>query len=275
MHGLKGLFALAIVSLGLMINSSSGNSAPELEKICPRQRDETSYQHRDGNRCEGVRGSRIARSHAELVSVTLKPTTNTNQNLPDVLSLKLRPKTDIYTSRFPSPRHKINSTNVRIREFSQYYWLDNFSIQSRGDYLTFQWSTKILKRLKIQPSQLHGSATDKYGIFAPVIIAPPSFTGKFHYEFGIFDEEKELKLIDFQIYDEAGNRIELVKFIPSSSSHQTEFISVQWDGLQNNKPLNPGVYSLRFKVEIRDEEGVTTPSSQTYKFLYEPNYLSP
>lgn len=274
MHLLKWVFIFSLFCFFLKMSLPLKALAFD-EKNCPKQKDSMAYQHRDGNRCEGIKPGKIsARTHAELVSVTLRPDYKTSQTLPDILMLKFYKRTNIYNGEFLSPYNKIQNETIAVQELTKNYCLDSLTPQEAKKFLTFQWSTEIINQLKIGLNKLHGRATDADGVFVPVIIAHPSYSGDFHYEFGILDKGKFLKFISFDIYDKLGNiRIENVKIEPYTSLPRKDFISVTWDGMQNGKPLNPGIYSVRFKVKIEDERGSTSPLSKKYKFLHDPDLL--
>jgi len=272
MYLLRSACTIGIVSFFWVMCLTIEGLASNIEKICPRQEKIDAYQHRNGNRCEGIRISKIARSHADIVSVTLKPLLDKRQTLPDTLILKVYERTDNF-DKSRSDYHKVKK--VVVRDFKENYWLDNFIPQAKDSFLTFQWPTKVLRLIKIKLSQLHGSAQDAYEIFSPVIIVPPSYSGALSYEFGVFDEKKRLKLITFQIFDEKGNRLENVNFEHAFASEEKQnFIYVKWDGMQNGRPLQPGIYSIRFQVEtIDDKLGITSAPSRTYNFLHDPDLL--
>jgi len=242
---------------------------------CPERRDSLEYQHRDGNRCEGINSTKISDStHADLVSVTLRPDDKTSQTLPSTLMIKFYKRTDIYKNRHPSsPYKKIQSETLAVREFMQNYYLDNFAPQEKEKFFTFQWPTKIIKQLNIGLNKLHGKATDAYGVFVPVVIAPPLYSGDLYYEFAILDKGKLLKFISFDISDESGNRIENIKIEPYTTLPRKDFITVKWDGMQKGKHLNPGIYSVRFTVEIKDEVRSKPKPSNKYKFLHVSDLL--
>lgn len=244
---------------------------PSLEKLCPSSSTPEEYQLRDGNRCEGIKSRLVATSYAKLASVTLKPNLDTNNTQQEFVFLKVNSTTEANKNNASSPYHEIDT--IVIQEFRKNYRLDNFQVAKEGAYWIFQWPTKILNLVGIKLEQLHATAIDDTGTFAPVIISPSKSPTSLHYEFGIFDEEKFLKLIYFEIKDMNNQQVYDLQTSTNSTIHQHEFITINWNGKKNDKSLKRGIYSVTFKVEERDENGVSSPPSRTYKFLHDPSFI--
>jgi hypothetical protein len=124
--------------------------------------------------------------------------------------------------------------------------------------------------LDISLDDLHAGAQDNYGRFAPVKIGGAVLAHGFHYEFGIFNEEKLLRLISFQIYDDDRNLV--FSRADSEQLPQREFLMVEWDGTARGQSLPMGIYNISYEVEVRDRNGTTTANAEN-EFLHDPSLL--
>lgn len=267
----KQVLLLTLIELCLLFFPMPFFAAEEnLKDICPKRKDKPkAWQQRDkNNRCEGIRFSLVSTSKADLVSVTLKP----NSGIGNVSELFLITHSSTDPKSFTPSYNKIRE--IEVVEYKRNYWLNNFIPEREDLYQTFQWSTDILHSVGIDEDQLHGAARDKRGTFSPVVIAPSKSPSSLNYEFGIFDEEKYLKLISFEIYDQNENLVYKIKPSGNSNLAQYEFITVKWNGKKDNgQPLERGIYSIFIEVEVRDDVDVSYPTSPTYKFLHDPTLL--
>ncbi|MGK7897377.1 MAG: FlgD immunoglobulin-like domain containing protein [Xenococcus sp. (in: cyanobacteria)] len=263
----KQVLLLTLIEFCLLVLPMSLFAAEEnLKDICPKRRDKSdAWQQRDeNNRCEGIKFSLVTTSTAKLVSVTLKP----NSGMGNVSELYLLTHSSTNPNR-PKPSNE--TKEIEIREYKRNYFLDHLELTEEGPHKTFKWSTEILQSLGIEAEQLHGSAQDGYETFAPVVIAPSESPSSLHYEFGIYADEKYLKLISFEIQDQNENVVHKVNPSEDSNLSQHEFITVKWNGKKDNgQPLEQGIYSIFVQVELRDDVDVSYPTSPTYKFLHDP-----
>ncbi|MBW4570538.1 MAG: hypothetical protein KME31_21685 [Tolypothrix carrinoi HA7290-LM1] len=213
---------------------------------------ETTYQRRDGNRCEGIKPSIRVSGGLNLISIA---TRRISEPLNDTINLKV-----------PRLRGGGNP-EVSLSSVIKRYQLDNLSLKSESSGFTFGWSTYVLKKGEVPVNTLRALASFNQGshrVYMPVTIGQSS--GK--YEFVIFSNGPA-KVRSFQIRLNGQD----IYTSPSRSSQGGEIIFT-WDGRKKDGSIAPsGQYELKVLAEQEKYDRQPEQSKIQIQFAHNPNWL--
>ncbi|MEA5469754.1 hypothetical protein [Spirulina sp. 06S082] len=229
---LIGLFIWGFTAVGAQAACPNGN--PQ----------ELNYIRRENNRCEGIVERSSISGSLRLISLTTRGVNSFGNNL---------------TIRIPRLANT-SRPNVTLRAIEQDYQLNELRLVPRSQTYNFHWSTYVLKKAGILPTNLRAIAnTGSQIVYIPVIIGSPAD----RYEF-VFHSSSPVRFKTLQIKHNG-----TIVHTDSTPIFEKGEISFPWDG----RNQNTGRYQLYYEAEIERIGRAPRLVRRTLTFAHNPNWL--